>query len=151
MDAMDRKLLNLLQADSSLTADELSERVALSPSTIARRLKRLRRDGVIAAETAVLSLEERDKRLTAVLHVQLDRHKPPEWQALKRELVAASEVQICLETSGAMDVLMIVSVRDMQEFNEFTDHLTGHSLVRRYETSFVKRHVKVSLAVELAN
>lgn len=146
---MDRKLLNLLQADSRLTADELSERVALSPSTITRRLKRLRRDGVIATEMAVLSLEERDKRLTAVLNVQLDRHKPPEWHALKRELVAASEVQICLETSGSMDVLMIVSARDMQAFNEFTDHLTGHPLVRRYETSFVKRHVKVSLAVEL--
>ena len=83
------------------------------------------------------------------MNLQLDRHQPSEWQALKRLLQDAPEVQFCLETSGASDVLMIVSARDMHHFNQFADLVAGHLLVRRYETSFVKRHVKVSTAVHL--
>lgn len=54
LDRHDRRLLNLVRQDASLSAEPLAERVALSPTAIQRRLTRLREDGVIVRETAVL-------------------------------------------------------------------------------------------------
>ena len=54
LDRFDLALLNLVQADDSQTADQLAARVALSPSAIARRLRRLRADGWIARTIALL-------------------------------------------------------------------------------------------------
>jgi Lrp/AsnC family leucine-responsive transcriptional regulator len=55
LDALDIQILNAIQADNRLTAEALSERLPLSPSAITRRLQRLRSEGAIAAEAAVLS------------------------------------------------------------------------------------------------
>ena len=52
LDRLDRQLLNLVQADSAQTAEQLAEHVGLSPSAIQRRLKRLREQGVIARDVA---------------------------------------------------------------------------------------------------
>jgi DNA-binding Lrp family transcriptional regulator len=54
LDRFDRQLLNLVQADSAQTAERLAEQVELSPSAIQRRLRRLRDEGVIVRECAIL-------------------------------------------------------------------------------------------------
>ena len=54
LDRFDRQLLNLVQADSTQTAERLAEQVELSPSAIQRRLRRLRDEGVIERECAIL-------------------------------------------------------------------------------------------------
>ena len=51
--------------------------------------------------------------------------------------------------TGASDALLLVSVRDMDHFNSFADQLASMPLVRRYETSFIKRTVKFTTAVPL--
>ena len=149
MDAVDRKLLTLLQHDSRATAEQLSERLHLSPSAITRRVQRLWADGSISAEVVILGERLRGQRVTAIINVQLDRHHPAQADEFRRTLQAASEVQLCLEITGASDVLMIVSVKDMEQFNSFTDDLANMPLVRRYETSFVKRSVKFTTAIPL--
>lgn len=149
MDALDRKLLNLLQKDSAVTAERLARAVPLSPSAITRRLKRLREDGTIWAEVAILSPKLRDRRVTAIVKVQVDRHTPQDLDTLKRMLTAAPEVQVCVEITGSNDLLLIVSTRDLSHFNEFADALAAQGIVRRYETSFVKKHIKISHTVEL--
>jgi Lrp/AsnC family leucine-responsive transcriptional regulator len=56
---------------------------------------------------------------------------------------------VCLDITGTSDVLLVVSVRDLDHFNAFTDELAQMPLVRRYETHFVKRVVKFTTAVSL--
>ncbi len=73
-----------------------------------------------------------------------------EVASFKRQLATCSNVQFCLEISGAFDILLLVVVADMEAFNLFADDmLAGQRAVRRYETSFVKRRVKASLALPL--
>jgi len=56
---------------------------------------------------------------------------------------ARDEVQLCLEVSGSDDMLLLVACRDMAEFNAFVDaELAAGPMVRRYETSFVKKEIK---------
>jgi DNA-binding Lrp family transcriptional regulator len=149
MDALDRALLTILQADSRLTSEQLSERLHLSPSAVNRRVQRLWREGIIAAEVAVLAEKMRSRLTSAIINVQLDRHHPFQADELRRILRASQYVQLCLEITGTSDVLLVVSVRDMDHFNAFTDALAQMPLVRRYETHFVKRTVKFTTAITL--
>ena len=150
LDGLDRKLLACLQRDNQLTADTLADRVGRSPSAIARRLRRLRDSGAVAADVAVVAEQAVGHPLSAIIHVQLERHALTEVASFKRQLAASENVQFCLEISGAFDILLLVVVADMEAFNLFADDLlAGQRAVRRYETSFVKRRLKASLALPL--
>jgi Lrp/AsnC family transcriptional regulator, leucine-responsive regulatory protein len=148
-DTLDLRILDLLQRDALLTADELAQRLPLSASAIARRIRRLRESGVIAEDVSVLS-EQVGPFLSAVVQVQMDRHALAAVEALRRRLVASPHVQLYLEISGTFDLMLLVTVRDMDAFNDFVDTmLAADPVVRRYETSFVKRRRKFSTALPL--
>ena len=143
-DSFDLKLLNALQENADRTAEELAEIVALSPSAIARRIRRLRESGAIARTIALLSAEIVDRRLRAIVRLQLHEHEQAEnLKEFRNRLKARAEVQLCLEVSGSDDMLLLVACRDMSEFNAFADaELAASPMVRRYETSFVKKEIK---------
>ena len=143
-DNFDLKLLNALQENADRTAEELAETVALSPSAIARRLRRLRETGAIARTVAMLPAAVVDTRLRALINIQLHDHAPAGGLAdLRHRLQSLDEVQLCLEVSGGYDMVLLVACRDMAEFNAFADAELGSSpMVRRYETSFVKKEIK---------
>jgi Lrp/AsnC family transcriptional regulator, leucine-responsive regulatory protein len=145
-DRHDRALLTLLQEDALRTAEDLARDVALSPSAIARRVRRMREDGTIVADRAVVS-EAVGPFLSALVEVQLERHSRGEVEALLRRLEARPQVQALLEVAGPFDLILLVAVSDMTEFNTFADEsLAPDPAVRRYETRFVKRRRKYSTA-----
>lgn len=150
IDPLDLKLLACVQADNQLTADVLAERVGLSASAVARRLRQLRASRAIAGDVAIVAEQAVGRPLSAIVHVQLERHALTEVASFKRQLATCENVQFCLEISGAFDILLLVVVADMEAFNLFADDmLAGQRAVRRYETSFVKRRLKASLALPL--
>lgn len=150
MDKVDLLLLDRLQEDNLQTADRLAERIGRSPSAIARRLRRLRASGAVAADVSLVSEETAGNPLFALVHVQLERHEPHAADLLRRRLAASAQVQLYLEISGAFDIVLIVVVRDMDSYNRFTAAmLEGDAGVRRFETSFVKKRVKATLALPL--
>jgi Lrp/AsnC family leucine-responsive transcriptional regulator len=150
-DSFDLKLLNALQEDADRTAEQLAEMVALSPSAIARRLRRLREVGAIDRTVALISPKLADRRLRALVSLQLQEHAPLAGLAqLKARLELLDEVQLCLEVSGTDDMVLLVACRDMAEFNAFADaELAASPVVRRYETSFVKTEVKYRPMIRL--
>ncbi len=105
------------------------------------------RDGTIEKEVAILGDSFRQGRVTAIVHVQFDRHQPSEADRFRRAIRALPEVQLFVEITGASDALLLVSVKDMDHFNIFSDELASLSFVRRYETSFIKRTLKFTTAV----
>ena len=151
LDRFDLKLLTCIQRDNQLTADTLAEQVGLSPSATARRLRRLRKEGVVRADTAVLAEDAVGLPLSAVVQIQLERHAPSEVDALRRQLKACENVQLCLEISGSFDIVILLVAASMESFNVLMDRLLADNrAVRRFETSFVRRRVKASLAVPLS-
>ncbi len=147
LDALDRQLLAALQRDNLQTADRLAEQVGRSPSAIARRVRRLRASGAIAADVAILSDRAAGQPLSAIVHIQLERHAPQEGDRLRRRLAASPNVQLLLDIAGTFDILLLVVAPDMAAYNDFADStLAEHPAVRRFETSFVKKRVKATLA-----
>ena len=143
-DSFDLKLLNAMQEDADRTAEQLAELVALSPSAIARRLRRLREMSAIARTVALLPASIVDRRLRAIVRLQLHEHEQAAaLVGFRDRLRECDEVQLCLEISGNDDMLLLVACRDMAEFNAFADaELAASPMVRRYETSFVKKEIK---------
>ena len=152
LDKLDLRLLTCLQEDNLQTADALAERVGRSPSAVARRLRRLRAGGAIAADVAVISEEAAGHPLSAIVQIQLERHAPHEGDRLRRRLVASPHVQLCLDIAGTFDILLLVVAPDMEAYNAFADAtLAEHPAVRRFESTFVKKRVKATLAVPLGD
>ena len=150
-DRFDLALLNIVQRDDSQTAEALAERIPLSPSAIARRLRRLRAEGAIARTIAMLSPRLTDRRLRAIVRIQLSEHADLKGKdALEKRLLDAPCVQFCYEIAGPHDIVALFDCESMSAFNAAADELLVSSpTVRRYETHFVKREVKFAPFVEL--
>jgi Lrp/AsnC family leucine-responsive transcriptional regulator len=153
LDRFDIALLNIVQRDDGRTAESLAEEVALSPSAIARRLRRLRADGIIARTIALLSPRLVDRRLRAIVLIQLSEHADLKGKnALEKRLLAAPSVQFTYEIAGPHDIIALFDCESMTAFNQAADELlTSSPTVRRYETHFVKREVKFAPFVELSD
>jgi DNA-binding Lrp family transcriptional regulator len=151
LDRFDLALLNIVQRDDGQTAEQLAEQVPLSPSAIARRLRRLRAAGWIARTIALLSRRLTDRRLRAAVLVQLSEHANQAGKtALLKRIDSAPQVQFCYELAGAHDLMLLFDCQDMAEFNAIAEAvLVADPTVRRYETSFVKRELKFAPFVAL--
>jgi len=152
LDRFDIALLNVVQRDDGQTAEALAEAIPLSPSAIARRLRRLRADGIIARTIALLSPRLVDRRLRAIVLIQLSEHADLKGKdALEKRLLASPCVQFCYEIAGPHDLVALFDCSGMADFNNCADDILSASpTVRRYETHFVKREVKFAPIVELA-
>jgi len=153
LDRFDLRLLTLAQRDDLRTAESLAADVPLSPSAIARRLRRLRADGWIARTIALLAPRLTQDRLRAIVLFQLAEHADRAGKAaLERRLLAADEVQFCYEIAGPNDFVALFDCANMAEFNAAAEDLLASSpTVRRYETHFVKREVKFAPFVALGD
>ncbi len=151
LDRFDVQLLNLIQRDDSRTADSLATDVPLSPSAIARRLRRLRAEAWVKGTIALISEKLSEQRLRALIFIELAEHADLKGKAaLEARLRSVDQVQFCFETTGASDMLALFDCATMAEFNTLCDKvLVADPTVRRYETSFVKRQIKFAPFIEL--
>lgn len=153
LDRFDLELLDEVQRDDARTAEELARRVALSPSAIARRLRRLRAEGWIARTVALLGPQLTSKRLRALVLLQLSEHADQQGKAALLDRIRATvQIQFCYELAGTYDLALLFDCASMEEFNETAESvLTADATVRRYETSFVKREDKFAPFVRLTS
>lgn len=144
LDEFDLALLEAVQRDDGQTAEALAREVALSPSAIARRLRRLRSDGWIRRTIALLSDKLTASRTSSLVLIQLDNHVPRNGLDRLRDKLAKDEaVQWCAEISGAFDIALLCDHGSPQEFGHWADsRLAEDPAIRRYETSFVKRRIR---------
>ena len=154
LDAMDRRILQALQADGRVTYDALAARVGLSSSAVLRRVRRLEEAGVIAAYVALLSPERVGLGLTAYINVRLEKHteshKRNPMDLFRAAVQTWPEVVECAALTGEMDYLLRVLVEDMAHYARFiTETLLKHPSVQDCKTSFVLDRVKATTALPL--
>ncbi|RVT52335.1 MAG: Lrp/AsnC family transcriptional regulator [Burkholderiales bacterium] len=152
LDAIDRRILQVLQSQGRCTYDELAQAVGLSASAALRRVRRLEDAGVIAGYVALVDPVRVGLGLTAYINVRLEKHT----ESHKRnpmDLFAASvqtwpEVVECSALTGEMDFLLRVVVRDMDHYSRFImESLLKHPSVQDCKTSFVLQRVKGTTAL----
>lgn len=150
MDAFDIKILELIQQNNRLTADQLSVLVNLSASACQRRIKRLREDGVIAAEIAVLSPAAVGRNLMMIVGVTLEREHPEIIKNFKDSMARMPEVMQCFYVTGDTDFVLILTAKSMEHYEEFTQRFFFENPnIRRFQTSVVMDRVKMGLSLPL--
>jgi len=142
MDALDLQILDLLQRDGRLSIAELSERVALSQSPCARRLKRLEELGLIDGYRAVLNRKALNLGVTVFVNVRLQHHREDAVREFEGAVQAMSEVLGCHVVSGAHDYLLEVVVRELADYEHCVRRLQALPMVQDITSSFSIRSVK---------
>jgi Lrp/AsnC family leucine-responsive transcriptional regulator len=151
LDRTDKRILDALQKDGSLSNLELAEKVGLSPSPCSRRVKQLEENGIIVGKAVLLDAEKLGLNLTAIIQVSMDRHTPDRFENFDKTLEAYPEVVTCsLITGQAADYLVEVMVTDMAHYQEFLlNKLTTIPGVTGVHSSFVLRKIINRTAIPL--
>lgn len=148
LDEFDLKLLDAVQLNSRLTADQLAEKICLSPSSVQRRLRRLRECKIIQAEVAIVSPDAVGRSLTAIVEVTLGTDRPRVIEEFQRAIQAAPEVMQGYYVTGNADFILIVTAKDMQDYEAFAHRfLAKKPHVKYFRTSVVMRRVKWGVTV----
>lgn len=152
LDAIDRKILDVLQDDNRITNLELADKVGLSPPPCLRRVRRLRELGVIARDVAILDPAKVGHGIIAFVMVELDRQREDVLAAFERRIAAEPAVQQCYFVSGEADYMLVVTCPDMEAYNGFARRVlaTEHN-IKRFRTSFNLTRVKYDTKVPLAD
>ena len=143
LDRTDLRLLAELQKDASLSNLELADKVGLSPTPCARRVKRLVTEGFIERQVAILNPEKLGYDLTAHVSISMDRHTPDRFENFEAEIATYDEVIDCSVVTGqSADYLIRVVVKDMKHFEAvLLGKLTRIPGVTGVHSSFVLRKV----------
>lgn len=151
MDRIDKKLLNLLQADAARTNADLAEEVGLSPSSCLRRIRRLKATGVIDRTVAILNPTRAGKGLKAVVTVELERHGEQHTRGFLALVENEPAVVQAYSVSGEADVVLMLRLSGMEEFDGLCERLfRNETNVARFYTMFVIRTGKETTAIRLA-
>ena len=152
MDSLDAKILNIIQHNNRVPTEKIAEQVGLSPSAVQRRIRQLRKDRVIEAEVATISPEAVGRMLTAIVGVIIDKERPllPALKEFKEMMLGAPEVMQCYDVTGEVDFFVVVTARDMQDYEVISRRLfMENPNVRRYKSSLVIRKVKSGMTIPI--
>lgn len=143
MDKLDKRILRELQSNGRLTNAELAERVGLSATPCARRVKQLEDEGVIERHAILLNASKLGLKLNALVQISMDRHTPDRFEHFEAEVRKLPEVTECLLITGqSADYQLKVLVKDMDEYQDFLlNKLTRLNGVSDVRSSFVLRQV----------
>lgn len=154
LDAADLRLLALLQQDASRSNQALAEAAKLSAATCHRRVKRLRDEGFIEQEVAILSPHKLAEAfgwgLSALVEITLDTQTQEALDAFEARAVAEAEVQQCWRVSPGPDFVLVLQVADMPAYQALATRLfTQDALVRNVRAFFSVKRAKFGAQLPL--
>jgi len=152
LNRLDRRILEILQADGRLTNLELAGRVNLSASACLRRVRALEDAGVIRRYAAIVDPSKVGLGLRAFVTVKLEKRGRMPTDAFAKAVRDWPEVVGCHSMTGDMDYLLGVHVEDLEHFSRFVmDSLLKHPGVLDVKSSFVLEAVKETTALPLGH
>jgi Lrp/AsnC family transcriptional regulator len=151
MDGIDRKLLELLQGDATLSLAQLAEKVGLSATPCWKRIRKLEANGVITQRVALVDPELVGVGLTVFVGVEAGAHTPEWLERFSAGVTAMPEVMALYRMAGDTDYLLHVAVADMAEFDAFYKRLINVAPMKNVSSRFAMERMKHSTAYPLHN
>jgi len=148
LDRFDRQLLNLVQEDAGQTAEQLADKVALSPSAIQRRLRRLREQGVVAREVALIDPRKVGRTTFFIVALQVERERPELLAQLRTWLAAQEHIQQVFYVTGEADFILVITAPDTETYDSLMSRMVGENPnVKRFTTNVALSVVKRGLTI----
>lgn len=150
LDAIDQKLLQLLQSDCKQTNKELSHKLGLSITAVYERIKKLEREGMIQKYVALVDKKLVNRAFVAFCNIKLLQHTKDYVMQFEKEVTKLDEVLECYHISGDYDYLLKVIVTDMDAFREFmVKKLTSISHIGSTQSAFMISEVKHTTVISV--
>ena len=149
LDAIDRKILQLLQVDASLQVAEVAERVGLSQTSCWRRIQRLKDEGVITRQVMLLDPRKVNVPVTVFVAVRTSTHTEAWFERFKAVVQAIPEVVEFYRMSGEIDYLLRVVVPDIGAYDGVYKRLIAGTQLSAVSSSFAMEEIKFTTALPL--
>jgi len=145
LDHIDRKIIDALQGDGRMTAQQLADQVGLSPSPCARRVRIMEDLGVITGYAALIDQDLVGLPISVFASIKLERQRESELERFNTAIARWPEVVDCYLMTGQRDYLLRVVVRDLHAYDRFLkEKLTRLDGVASIESSFALAQIKRS-------
>jgi Lrp/AsnC family transcriptional regulator len=149
MDAIDRKILKVVQDDASLSVAEIGSRVGLSSTPCWKRIQRLEADGVITKRVALVDPGKIGLGITVFVSIETGDHSQ-DWLAKFAETVSAMpEVMEFHRMAGDVDYMLRVVVPDIQGYDTFYKKLIGTVALKNVTSRFAMERIKSTTALPI--
>ncbi|WP_077033636.1 Lrp/AsnC family transcriptional regulator [Pelomonas sp. KK5] len=149
MDAIDRKLLELLQADATTQVAELAAAVGLSATPCWRRIQRLKDAGVITGTVALVDREKVNVGVTVFVSVRTSTHSQDWFERFNATVAAIPEIVEFYRMSGEVDYLLRVVVPDIAAYDKVYKRLIAGTQLFDVSSSFAMEEIKFTTALPL--
>ncbi len=149
MDAMDRKILTVLQVDSTLAVAEIAERVGLSATPCWRRIQNLEKAGVIRGRVALLDAASINLGATVFVGLKTGRHSRDWLEEFAERIAAIDEVVEFYRMAGDVDYLLKVVVPDIAGYDAVYKRLIAAVEFSDVSSSFAMEEIKYTTALPL--
>lgn len=150
LDAIDAKILDLIQKNASLSVAEIADRVGLSSSPCWRRIKRMEEAGIIKGQVTLLDRNSLGLGFEVVANVKLALPSKDNLVAFEALVRDWPEVMECMTVTGAVDYIIRVTTTDMHAYDHFLrEKLLGSALVSDVQSRIVVNIAKRTTALPL--
>ncbi len=143
IDQFDRQILEIVQQNCQLKAEAIADVVGLSASAVQRRLKRMRQDGIIVSEVAIIDRKISTNPMTFIAGMEIEREN---YDALSRFRVWAEKqdhIQQVYYVTGQVDLIAIITAQDVGQYDEIAAQIMSQNpQIKRIHTNVVLKDVK---------
>jgi len=149
MDSVDRKILNLLQADASLTVKQIAEQIALSVTPCWKRIQKLEKQGFIRARVVLLDPQKVNADVTVFVAITTNQHTTEWIDRFSRAVSDMPEVMEIYRMSGEVDYLLKVVVSSIAAYDSFYKKLVDRIELSSVTSSFAMEQIKYTTALPI--
>ncbi len=143
MDAIDNKIIKLLQANARITNVELAKANNMAPSSMLDRVRRLEERGIIKGYTTLLDPQKIGVGVEAIVMICLGRHQERSIDTFEDNVRSIPEVRACWHVAGRYDYALLVAVRDIEHLGDLIKHeLSSIPGIEKQETFLTLATVK---------
>jgi len=149
MDATDKKILDLLQTDASLTVKQIAEQIPLSATPCWKRIQKLEENGFIRARVALLDPKKVNANVTVFVAIKTDQHTREWIERFNKAVADLPEVMEIYRMSGEIDYLLRVVVSSIEAYDQFYKKLIDQIELSNVTSSFAMEQIKYTTALPI--
>lgn len=149
MDSVDQKILNMLQADASLTVKQIAAQIPLSITPCWKRIQKLEAQGVIRARVALLDAKKVNASVTVFVAIKTSQHTTEWIERFSRAVSDMPEVMEIYRMSGEIDYLLRVAVSSIEAYDRFYKRLVDRIELSNVTSSFAMEQMKYTTALPI--
>lgn len=150
MDEIDRKLLSLLQVDTTQPIAHLADQVGLSATPVWKRIQKMEQAGVITGRVALLDPDQVGIGLIVFVAIEAPEHTEAWLDRFAAAMRAMPEVMDAYRMAGEVDYMLRVAVPDMAEYDAFYKRLIATVPLKNVTSRFAMERLKQTTAFPLA-